>query len=42
MKTRFLYKGDTKNERSTAYIEKNLVLLSKLVDGGALFEVEVS
>lgn len=42
MKTRFLYKGNTKDERSTAYIEKKLERLAKLVDGSALFEVEIS
>lgn len=42
MKTRFLYKGDTKNERSTAYIEKKLERLEKLVSETAMFEVEIS
>ena len=42
MKTRFLYKGNTKDERSTAYIEKKLERLAKLVDGSTLFEIEIS
>jgi len=42
MKTRFLYKGDTKNERSTAYIVKKLERLEKLVEETALFEIELS
>lgn len=42
MKTRFLYRGDTKHERSTAYIEKKLERLEKLVSETAFFEVEVS
>ncbi len=42
MKTRFLYKGNTKDERSTAYIEKKLERLEKLVEETALFEIELS
>jgi ribosomal subunit interface protein len=42
MKIRFLYKGDTKHDRSTAYIEKKLERLEKLVEETALFEVELS
>lgn len=42
MKTRFLYKGDTKDERSTAYIVKKLERLEKLVEETALFEIELS
>lgn len=42
MKTRFLYKGDTKNDSSKAYILKKLEKLNKHIAKSALVEIEIN